>query len=82
MKETLVVHDDEINEIFEVRLLSVKHQYVTTNRRSYAAIRQEIIHSATNFISKRLNVEAKGIIKHMENILRFHIFTKTMTAEA
>ena len=40
MEEKLVVHDGEVKESFEVRLSSVKHQYVTTNTRPFAAIRQ------------------------------------------
>jgi hypothetical protein len=44
-------------------------RYVTSNLRLYAAVRLEVVQSARNFISKRLNVEEDGTIQLTKNIV-------------
>jgi len=50
------------------RTAAKQHQFVTSNSRCFSAVRIEVVMSAKNFLSQRLNIETDGTLQLMTTV--------------
>lgn len=82
-EQELVANEaDDNNDTYhnQTRLAAVNHQFVTSNSRSFSAIRLEVVQSAKNFISQRLNIELDGTVKLITAVVNAETCTDFVAA--
>lgn len=62
------------------RLAARNHQFVTSNVRSYSAVRLEVVNSAKNFIAQRLNIELDGTVSLITAVINAKTCTEFVAA--
>lgn len=64
----------------QTRVAAANHQFVTSNSRSFSAVRLEVVQSAKNFISQRLNIELDGTVKLITAVINAKTCTEFVAA--
>jgi len=71
-QELVTTHDEEegidIGSRSQSRTAAKQHQFVTSNSRCFSAVRIEVVMSAKNFLSQRLNIETDGTLQQMTTV--------------
>ena len=69
-KEENYLRDLEIvNSGRSIRKTKEAHHYITSRSRENSALRTEVVHSAINFLDKRMNIKTDGTINNLMKIL-------------